>query len=161
MTTYWIPPTNETFENVAQIDVPVLTYFLSDPDDSKKRAEQQATNFNERMRVLSFYVEDCTVSRLWDNPWHVVRVTERYSNGSPYHFYSGWHYATCEEAIFVAQMANWFRHDELALDALLASRPFDQGRLSCNLNGKYAREYWISRLNTLERIHQLASASSQ
>jgi len=146
--TYLIAPSNEAFESWTAIDIPILT---NTHDDVKRHAEQHALNFSERMHALDFYIEDSTASRFQNsegNPWHLVRVTERDGNRNPFHFYCGWYYSTREEAILVARLANWFRYDRPALNAVLACGPFDECWLSCEINGTYGRDYWINWPNS-------------
>lgn len=138
---YPVFPPNPLYPDWTTIPVPIRP--------SRAETEwslEQKRQFDEQMKWLTFYISDETCWRSKEEtPWHVVRITQRYSNGMPYHHYHWRHYAEKEEALLIAKLANWMKDDEKALDALFAQSPFDNYLRSCKLED---RARYIGWLNT-------------
>jgi hypothetical protein len=151
---YPIPPTNSAFSHYTEIDVPIL---IHSHDTAFNHQQKQAIHFNERMRVLDFYLVDAShdVYESRYGGWHLWQVTARYkATGEPFHFFGVGHYVTREEAILVAQLANWFKDDEPALEAILVHGVLGESCLTCEISGKYGRGWCIDRLHLLQRLRE-------
>jgi hypothetical protein len=85
----------------SEIEIPIYT------DD--KLSEQQR-DADPRLREVGYYIEaQLRFENSKGRPFALTEITERYVNGDPYHFYMGRYFETLEDALSIAQLAEWHR----------------------------------------------------
>lgn len=137
-----IPPTFP-ISDYRDIEVPVV------PDSLVRErtwTPEQHEHFRQVMSILTFYLEDhqCSPSAA-KRPFLLIRVYDRFGDGTPYVSGDCARFATREEGILAAQLANFFRDDDRALNTICASPEclYDQGWLSTLLKDREMYVDWL------------------